>query len=681
MSQKQEPKQIEITSPDGREARIAELRRLFPDLFDGEGVLDEKALRQLVSEEAGHVTERFRFEWAGKAQSKRFAFAPSKATLVYDPERSVNADGTLNSAGETLMENTSENLVIEADNLEALKLLFSSYQEAVKCIYIDPPYNKDADVIYPDDYSETREAYWEREGTRKEGLRLTALSESTGRKHSQWLNFMQSRLLQARNLLKPDGVILMSIGSDEEHNLRKLADDIFGETNFVAKMIWAAGRKNDSKLVSVSHEYIIVYAKDKAYLDEKKILWRERKKGIDDIYKKYAKLKREHGSNVEDIQVALKEWFSALDDGVPAKRHKHYSAVDAKGVYFPADISWPGGGGPQYDIPHPITKKTVKAPARGWMFGDPEKMKLAVKEKRVHFGPDETSVPCIKLYLKDSEYEVPYSVFYQDGRASTKRLRALMGGDYFEHPKDELVLQELIEAMSYGDPSGVFMDFFAGSGTFAHSVLLQNAVDGGQRRFVIVQVPEKIEVVGDDKAKKKAKATLAAGYKKISDITVDRVKKAGQKVKSGKVKGELDIGFRLLELTKSHFPQNTFNPDPDKSEAENIKALEAHLRDAAQLRIFETGELQGVVTEIALKNGFGLFYSLEALDTLTKNSVYRLSGNNKSAIICLDGQLDGATIEALKAHSDDQLIVLKAALDTTKKFELQTAFQDNLWVV
>lgn len=681
MNQEQEPNQIAITSPDGREARLEELRRLFPDLFDGEGSLDEKALRQLVADEVGHVAERFRFEWAGKAQSKRFAFAPSKATLVYNPERSVNADGTPSKAGETLTENTSRNLLLEADNLEALKLLFSSYQESVKCIYIDPPYNKDADVIYPDDYSETREAYWEREGSRKEGIRLTALSESTGRKHSQWLNFMQARLLQARNLLQPDGVILMSIGSDEEHNLRKLADDIFGETNFVAKMIWAAGRKNDSKLVSVSHEYIIVYAKDKAYLDEKKILWRERKKGIDDIYKQYAQLKREHGKDVAAIQADLKAWFAALDDGVPAKRYKHYSAVDRRGVYFPADISWPGGGGPQYDVPHPDTKKTVKAPARGWMFADPEKMKQAIKDERVHFGEDETSVPCIKLYLKDSEYEVPYSVFYQDGRASTKRLRALIGGDYFEHPKDELVLQELIEAMSYKDPTGVFMDFFAGSGTFAHSVMLQNAEDGGDRRFVVVQVPEKIEVVGDDRAKKRAKAAIAAGYKKISDITVDRVKKAGQKVKAGKVKGELDIGFRLLELSKSHFPQNTFTPDPEKTEAENIKALEDHLAAAAQLRLFEEDEFQGVVTEIALKNGFGLFYTLERLDTFMANAIYRLTGNDKGAILCLDGQLDGATIEALKDQGDEQLIVLKAALDTTKKFELQTAFKDNLWVV
>lgn len=308
-------------------------------------------------------------------------------------------------------------------------------------------------------------------------------------------------------------------------------------------------------------------------------------------------------------------------------------------------------------------------------------MQEIIDDDRVHFGDDETAVPCIKSYLKDREYEVPYSVFYQDGRASTKRLRTLMGGDYFEHPKDELVLQELIEAMSYQNPEGVFMDFFAGSGTFGHSVMLQNAEDGGKRRFVLVQVPEKIEEVGDEKARKRAKATLAAGYKKISDITVARIKKAGAKVKSGKFKGEIDVGFRLFELSKSHFPQNTFIPDPEKGETENLKALEDHLQAAAQLRLFGDDGFHSVVTEIALKNGFGLFYTLERLEALSKNTVYRMQGNDKDALLCLDGELQGQTLEALKAYSDNQLIVLKAALDTTKKFELQTAFKDNLWVI
>ena len=207
MNQEQEPNQIALTSPDGREARLAELRRLFPDLFDGEGVLDEKALRQLISEEVGHVTERFRFEWAGKAQSKRFAFAPSKATLVYDPARSVNADGTPSKAGDTLQDNTSRNLIIEGDNLEVLKLLQASYFEKVKCIYIDPPYNTGNDFIYPDDYSETQAAYWEKDGTLKNGVRLRAVGEGSGRIHSNWLSMMQARLALARNLLKEDGVL------------------------------------------------------------------------------------------------------------------------------------------------------------------------------------------------------------------------------------------------------------------------------------------------------------------------------------------------------------------------------------------------------------------------------------------------------------------------------------------
>lgn len=265
MNQEQKPNQIAITSPDGREARLEELRRLFPDLFDGEGALDEKALRQLVADEVGHVTERFRFEWAGKAQSKRFAFTPSKATLVYDPERSVNADGTPSKAGETLADNNSQNLIIEGDNLEVLKLLQASYFEKVKCIYIDPPYNTGKDFIYPDDYSETRKSYWENDGTTKEGVRLKSLTEASGRRHSEWLNFMNARILSARNLLRDDGLLFISIDDDEAHNLRKLTDDAFGEDNFICQLVWHKKytRANDAKFFSDNHDYILVYAKNK----------------------------------------------------------------------------------------------------------------------------------------------------------------------------------------------------------------------------------------------------------------------------------------------------------------------------------------------------------------------------------------------------------------------------------
>ena len=166
---KKEPESIALTSPDQRETRLDELKRLFPDMFDGEGNIDEKALRDLAAPEGIIATERFRFEWAGKLQSKRKAFTPSRATLVADPERSVDFDNT-------------QNMIIEGDNLEALKLLQNTYFERVKCIYIDPPYNKDADVIYPDDYSETKKAYWQKNGTIKDGVKLTAVTESNGRK-------------------------------------------------------------------------------------------------------------------------------------------------------------------------------------------------------------------------------------------------------------------------------------------------------------------------------------------------------------------------------------------------------------------------------------------------------------------------------------------------------------------
>lgn len=667
MSQEKEPKQISITSRDGREARIAEIRRLFPDLFDGEGVLDEKALRQLVSEEAGHVTERFRFEWAGKSQSKRFAFAPSKATLIYDPERSVNADGTPNQAGETLTENTSKNLLLEADNLEALKLLLSSYQESVKCIYIDPPYNTGKDFIYPDDFSQTREEYWETTKTKKEGVRLKAVTESSGRHHSEWLNFMQSRLLIARSFLSPDGIVLISIDENEHHNLRKLCDEVFGETNFAGEIVWKNSSKNDQNYVSMQHEYIIIYVKDKS---SNPGAWKERKEGLEEIYKAFSGFKKKHGTNWIEIHKEALDFYKSFNESNPIYASKHYSWMDERGVYFPDNISGPNYGQYRYDVIHPVTGNIVKEPASGWRF--PEKtMKEKISQGFIHFGKDEKTVPNNKTYLKNTEDQTLSSVKYRDGRVASNALKALMGEDVFTNPKDVDILSSIFKSLSVHNDD-VVMDFFAGSGATAHAIQNMNASDNGTRKFICVQIPE----ITDEKSN-----AFQAGYKTISQITIERVKRSGAAVQKTLKSSVIDSGFRVLSLTKSHFPQNTFNPDPDRSEDENIKALEEHLTAAAQLQLFEADEFHGVVTEIALKNGFGLFYSLEPLDAFNANAVYRLSGNDKSAILCLDAQLDGNTIEALKEHSDDQLIVLKAALDTTKKFELQTAFQDNLWVV
>jgi len=273
MSQEQEPNQIAITSPNGREARLAELRRLFPDLFDGEGVLDENALRQLAIEEAGHVTERFRFEWAGKAQSKRFAFAPSKATLIYDPARSVNADGTASKADERLTENTSQNLLIEGDNLEVLKQLQASYFEKIKCIYIDPPYNTGSNYIYPNDYSQDRKSYWEESGSVRNGVKLVANTENSGRFHSNWLSMMQPRLLLAKNLLKEDGILICAIDENELATLSLLLKEIFGEgayEHFYAS-VQHNPRGQQGENFSYTNEYVLfVYPANGKVIADKK---------------------------------------------------------------------------------------------------------------------------------------------------------------------------------------------------------------------------------------------------------------------------------------------------------------------------------------------------------------------------------------------------------------------------
>lgn len=304
-------------------------------------------------------------------------------------------------------------------------------------------------------------------------------------------------------------------------------------------------------------------------------------------------------------------------------------------------------------------------------------MKQLDDNDEIFFGKDGTAVPSKKSFLtevKDGITPVTILPYVEVGHTheSNQELKDLGLEGVFQNPKPTRLIERVLQLATKGDRDDIVLDFFAGSGTTGHAVLKANAADGGNRRYICVQVPETVEP---------SQPAYDAGFRTISEVTIERIKRAGAKLNSEQLSLCKDIGFQVIHLAKSYFPQNTFTPNPNKTEAENIKALEEHLAAAAQLRLFEEDEFHGVVTEIALKNGFGLFYTLERLDTFTANAAYRLTGNDKGAILCLDGQLDGATIEALKDHSDEQLIVLKAALDTTKKFELQTAFQDNLWVV
>jgi len=541
---------LKMHSPDLTQDNIAKIRELFPGCVTEARDETTGELRlavdfdQLKQELSDHIVEgpqeRYRLDWPGKREALALANAPINKSLRPIP-------------GDSLQFDTTKNLFIEGDNLEALKLIQDTYLGQIKLIYVDPPYNTGKDFIYRDSFASDQVTQEIASGERsEEGARLVANSEGNGRFHSNWLTMIAPRLRLAKNLLTRDGAIFVSCDEGEQPRLRLIMDEIFGQSNFVADMVWAAGRKNDSRLVSVSHEYIVCYARDSEYLRENGVTWRQRKKGLDEIYAQYERLKRQHGNDYKAMTVGLKEWYRDLADGNPSKAHKHYSNVDRRGVYFAADISWPGGGGPKYEVLHPTTGNPVKVPARGWMTPDPKKMADWIKDERVHFGDDENSVPCMKKYLKDSEFQTPYSVFYQDGRAASKRLRALMGGDLFDFPKDELVLQEIIEMMTEGND--IILDFFAGSSTTAHSVMLQNAKDGGNRKFIMVQL--------DEAADEKSEA-FKAGFKTIPEVSRERIRRSGAQVLEGECHPDWnrDVGFRVLKVDTSNMKDIYYRPD------------------------------------------------------------------------------------------------------------------------
>ncbi len=544
-----------MRTPSLVDEKYAALVELFPNAVTesiGEDGVATRAIdadvlaQEINSRVVSGKEDRYQFTWPDKKKAVLLSNLPIAATLRPCREESVDFDNT-------------ENLYIEGDNLDVLKLLRETYLNRVKMIYIDPPYNTGNDFVYEDDFAEDADEFLIRDGQYNEyGERLVLNPNSNGRFHSNWLTMLFPRLRQARQFLTDDGAIFVSCDEGEHPRLRLMMDEIFGGANFIADMVWAAGRKNDSQLISVSHEYIVCYARNVEFLRTHKILWRQRKKGLDEIYAEYNRLKEIHRNDFMKITIGMKAWYKKLADSHPSKAHKHYCHVDARGVYFPADISWPGGGGPKYEVLHPRTNKPVKIPSRGWMTSDPQKMRTWIADNLVHFGEDENSVPCIKKYLKDGELQTPYSVFYQDGRASSKRLRALLDSAFFDFPKDEFVLQELV-GMLTGESDVVF-DFFSGSATTAHAVMQLNAEDGGKRKFIMVQLPE---VCDEDSEAAKA------GYKNICEIGKERIRRAGAKIKADSplTTQTLDTGFRVLKLDSSNMEDVYYTPKEALAEA------------------------------------------------------------------------------------------------------------------
>ena len=629
---------MKMESVDMTAQNIDKIGALFPNCITetvGEDGKPKKAinfdmLRQMLSGDVLEGDEAYEFTWVGKKAAIVETNKPIRKTLRPCKEQSVNWNDT-------------ENLYIEGDNLEVLKLLQECYLGKVKMIYIDPPYNTGNDFIYRDNFAIELSDYNEQIGAYSEetGERLFKNTDTNGRFHSDWCSMIYSRLMLARNLLTVDGCIFISIDENEVNTLKTICDEVFGSSNFIAELIWSAGRKNDSKYISISHEYILCYFRDALYIREHQIVWREKKQGLDDIYSKYDSLRKQYGKDNERIEKDLKAWFKGLPDGHPAKDHAHYSRVDDNGIFFADNISWPGGGGPKYDILHPVTKKPVKIPSRGWLTNE-NTMKQWIAQGRVAFGKDENTVPTLKSYLKDRELTVPYSVFYKDGRASSKRLASLMGEKVFENPKDEEIIQRLIEFCGTDD-GDIVMDFFSGSATTAHAVFLANVNQSKKRKFILVQLPELIDPKDSSAgaAKKVAENAIALldsinAEHNICEIGKERIRRAGnlEKKENPLLAQELDIGFRVLKLDESNMNDVYYSPD-DYSQG-MLSMLESNVKsDRSDLDL-----LFGCLLEWGLP--LSLPYSSETFDGCTVHNY-----NDGDLIACFDENIPDKVIKMI----------------------------------
>ena len=622
-----------VQSHDWNKERLEQLKQLMPDLFTNDGQLNINELKKVVDPKSVNETERYEFRWFGKSNAKREAFTPTDATLVYDEARSVNPT-------------ESENLIIEGENLAVLKLLSNSYREQVKCIYIDPPYNTGKDFVYSDKFNQDKKEYWEDNETTENGYKIDTNTETDGRFHSNWLNMMYSRLLIARQLLKEDGVIFISIDDNEVHHLRKLCDDVFGEDNFLANVVWQKkyAATNDAKGFSAMHDHIIVYQKSESF--ERRLLPR-----------------------TEEQNKPYKN-----DDG------------DGKGLWRSDNLlvkSFSESG--VFPIKNPNTGKEYMPPQGNCWRGSVTTIDNWLKEKRIFFGKDGKGAPQLKRYLKEVQQgRVPTTwwTFQEVGHndAANKEMQSLFNSKSpFDTPKPSKLIKQILEiAINDNDIS---LDFFAGSGTLGQAITELNQEDGGNRKYILVQLPEQTD--------QKSEA-YKAGYKKISDITIERNKRVIEKIIKEKKEVTPDLfkkeeteqeqlkglGFKVFKLQKSNFPRVEFAPDPEKTSAENIELLKKYIRDkeAQLVNAFNRDEL---VTEILIKNGFKLNYILTKQEEFKKNEVLLATDGDKETLVCLDVVIADETIKYFKTNIDKKLIVLERALDTTKKWNLKHAMGDK----
>lgn len=547
---------LKMHSPNLVAQNIEQLAALFPNCVTESRGKDGK-LKQAIDfdllkqELSAHIVEgpqeRYQLNWPGKREARLTANAPIAKTLRPCREESVDFD-------------TTKNLFIEGDNLDALKLLKETYLGQVKMIYLDPPYNrrKGNDLVYRDDFLGNTYEYLEKSNQSDEhGNRLTANSESNGRFHSDWLSMMYARLRISHTLLDSNGVIAISIDDAETANVLHLCYEIFGETNFLGTLIWKNVTDNNPSNIAIEHESIHVFARSKSNLEG---VWKSSVSDIKDIVLKTGTELIEKHKDPSELQAAYTNWYR--ENKAQLGPLADYKFIDHDGVYAGSrSVHNPGKEGYRYNVIHPETGKPCVQPLMGYRFPEVS-MKRLLEQKRVLFGNDETKLIELKVYASEFEEKLS-SVFDLDGRSGPYDLRTLFpdAKKVFSNPKPVLLMERLISFMT--GPKDICLDLFAGSSTFAHATMEVNRREGGARRFISVQFPEPIGQENKD-AKEAFQFCSKVGLRPfISEISKERLRRAGAVVRerTGAPGWSCDTGFRVLKIDSSNMSDVYYNPD------------------------------------------------------------------------------------------------------------------------
>jgi adenine-specific DNA-methyltransferase len=580
-------KRLTASDPEARSAdiiaeNIEQLRVLFPEAFS-ESRIDFEVLEQLLGGLIEEREEKYGLNWHGKRAARQLALAPSTGTLRPHPEDSLDWEQT-------------RNLMIEGDNLEVLKLLGRSYSGQIKLIYIDPPYNTGNDFVYPDSFQDNVKNYLELTGQTDSGRKVSTNTEASGRFHTDWLNMMYPRLKACRQLLAQEGAIFISCDDSEMANLRLTLDDVFGPENFVAQFVWRSRQFTDTRAVtnvSTDHEYILCYARNSGFAV----------RGVE----------RDESKFTNPDEDARGPWMSRSLLGLATRDQRpnlHYDIVDPKtGRRYPPN------------------------PATGWRYSR-ENMQRLIETGCILFPKKEDGRPREKKFRSDMNSEfIAFRSIIEDTYTAdgTQEIRELFNEEVFSFPKPTELVRKII-AQATG-PDDTVMDFFAGSGSTGQAVMAQNAADGGNRRYILVQLPEPLEPDNNGQRQAASFCDKLSKPRNIAELTKERLRRAARKIKDGQPTFTGDLGFRTFKLDSSNIRE--WDPNSDNLD-ESLQVSIDHIK--------ATRTEADILYELLLKLGLDLCVPLEKRELAGKD-VYAIGGGVLFA--CLTDRIGNDDVEAL----------------------------------